>query len=274
MKKTLLYFLIFVAVQLGIGGIASVIMSLWFPKVSPTNPTAMIIITAVCSLLLIGMFLWFKWCPVSRNYIRTRPWATLAWTVLLAIGIVIPLTWLMEQIPQSWMPNLMENELKGMMSTSEGYFVVCMLAPLMEEVIFRGAIIRALSEWFAKRWGNAPVLNELSKAEWTAIILSAVIFGIAHFNPAQIPYALIVGILLGWLFVKTGSIVPGFLIHWINNSAAYVAVKLFPTLPTDARLADYFGSSSTVLRAVVCSLMIALPALYQLVKVRRSSIQS
>lgn len=274
MKKTLIYFLVFVAVQLGIGSIASMVMKLWFPAVSATNPTALLIITAVCSILLIAMFLWFKWCPVSRSYIRSRPWATLAWTIVLAVGIIIPLTWVMELIPQSWLPNLMEDEMKDMMSSSEGYFVICMLAPLMEEVVFRGAIIRALTEWFSKRWGSTPVLNELSKAEWTAILISAVIFGIAHFNPAQIPYALLAGVLLGWVFVKTGSIVPGFLIHWINNSAAYVFVKLFPTLPTDASLIDYFGSSANVLRAVICSLMIALPALYQLVRTRRTVLQS
>ena len=274
MKKTLIYFLVFVAVQLSIGSIASAVMKLWFPTVSATNPTALLIMTAVCSVLLIALFLWLKWCPVSRNYIRSRPWVTLAWTVVLAIGIIIPLTWVMELIPQSWLPNLMEDEMKDIMSTSEGYFVICMLAPLMEEIVFRGAIIRALTVWFSKRWGNTPALNEISKAEWTAIFISAVIFGIAHFNPAQIPYALIVGVLLGWIFVKTGSIVPGFLIHWINNSAAYVFVKLFPTLPTDASLIDYFGSSSAVLRAVVCSLMIALPALYQLVRMRRTTLQA
>lgn len=270
MKRALLYFFVFLAVELCVGGIASLVIRLWFPTVDATSSTTLLIITAVCSVILTALFLLLKWCPISRNYIRSRPWATLSWTVLFGIGVVIPFTWFMEQLPKSWLPDLMADELKDMMSSSEGYFVVCMLAPLMEEIIFRGAIIRALRDWYVKRWGNTPAFNEMSKAEWMAIILSAVLFGVAHMNPAQIPYAAIIGVLFGWLFVKTGSIVPGLLIHWINNSMAYVSVKMFPTLPTDAHLADYFGGSeSAVLRAVICSLMIAVPSFYQLFKTKR-----
>ena len=50
-----------------------------------------------------------------------------------------------------------------------------------------------------------------------------------------------------------------------GNSAAYVMLKLFPSVPLDADLSAYFGGSETaVVQAVVCSLMVALPALYQL----------
>ncbi|MBO7051234.1 MAG: CPBP family intramembrane metalloprotease, partial [Prevotella sp.] len=99
------------------------------------------------------------------------------------------------------------------------------------------------------------------------VIISALFFAGVHFNPAQMPHAFIVGCLLGWLFVRSNSIVPGFILHWINNSAAYVAVKMFPHMPMDAPLVSYFGSTAAVVQAVVCSLMIALPALYQLNRV-------
>ena len=280
MKKTLLYIIIFVAVQLTVTFGAAAVLKLWFPAVSPTSPTAMIIISAVTSVITLALFLGFKWCPVSRNYIRTRPWQAMIWTVLLAIGIILPLALLEEQIPESWRIYLVGDELMQMLQSTEGYFVVCMLGPLAEEVVFRGAIIRALQGYFAKKQAQSTrgnhnfqfsIFNFQFDGSFAAVIISALFFAGVHFNPAQMPHAFIVGCLLGWLFVRTNSIVPGFILHWINNSAAYVAVKMFPHMPMDAPLVSYFGSTAAVVQAVVCSLMIALPALYQLNRVMKKN---
>ena len=264
MKRTLLYIIIFIAVQLTVTFGAAAVIKLWFPAVSPTSATSMIIISAVTSVITIAIFLGLRWCPVSRNYIRTRPWTALAWTALLAVGIILPLSLLEEQIPESWRTDLVGEHLLDMLKTPEGYFVVCMLAPLAEEVVFRGAIIRALQAYFRNHNFQFSIFNYQFDGSFAAVVISALIFAGIHFNPAQMPHAFIVGCLLGWLFVRTGSIVPGFILHWINNSAAYVAVMLFPQMPMDAPLIQYFGSTAVVVRAVICSLMVALPALYQL----------
>ena len=267
MKKTLLYIIIFVAVQLTVTFGAAAVLKLWFPALSPTSPTVMILISAVTSVITLALFLGFKWCPVSRNYIRTRPWQAMIWTVLLAIGIILPLALLEEQIPESWRTDLIGDELMQMLQSTEGYFVVCMLGPLAEEVVFRGAIIRALQGYFGNHNFQFSIFNFQFDSSFAVVIISALIFAGVHFNPAQMPHAFIVGCLLGWLFVRTNSIVPGFILHWINNSAAYVAVKMFPQMPMDAPLVSFFGSTAAVVQAVVCSLMIALPALYQLNRV-------
>lgn len=262
MKKTILYLLIFVAAQLIIGFIANTISKLWFPEVE--SSTVLLISSAASSILVIILFIALKWCPVSRNYIRTKPWGTLIWSALLAIGLVIPVTWAQEFIPEAIRKDLIGETLVEMLKTSEGYFIICMLAPLAEEIIFRGAIIRALTKWWQER-GKSNV-----SSEWFAIIISAILFAAVHANPAQIPVALVFGILLGWLFVKTGSIVPGTIVHWINNSFAYVMLKMFPTLPVDAKMVDYFnGNQMAVAQAIFASLLIALPSLYQLIKTKR-----
>ena len=109
------------------------------------------------------------------------------------------------------------------------------------------------------------------KARWFAIGISALLFALAHMNPAQIPHALIVGVLLGWLYTKTRSIAPGLLIHWLNNSAAYVVANMFPTIPIDAKLEVYFnGDEMAVAQAVISSMLIALPALYQIIATRNN----
>ena len=264
MKKSILYLITFAAVQALVTLAAMVALRLWFPDVSAESPAALIAISIATDILLLAVFLGCKWYRANRDYIMSRPWAAMAWTALLGIGIIFPLTLLEEQIPESWRIDLVGDELLEMLKTTEGYFAVCMLAPLTEEVAFRGAMISAL-----QKWAQGRTLSPAAKT-WLPIVISALFFAGIHMNPAQMPHALIMGMLLGWLFTRTGSILPCFLIHWINNSAAFVAVKLFPNLPMNANLADYFnGNTTAVWQAVICSLMIALPSLYQLNRILR-----
>jgi Predicted metal-dependent membrane protease len=79
------------------------------------------------------------------------------------------------------------------------------IAPIGEEIIFRGMVTKLLLEEYRPT---------------KAILISALIFGVIHFNPAQIPGAFIIGILFGWLYYKTGSIIPGIILHFVNNAAA------------------------------------------------------
>lgn len=262
MKKTILYLFIFIAAQLLTGFAANTISRLWFPDIE--SSTLLLISSATCSIFVIILFTALKWCPVSRNYIRTRPWGTLIWSALFAIGAIIPITWAQEFIPETLRQDIIGDTLVEMLKSREGYFIICVLAPLAEEIIFRGAIIRVLAKWWKEK-GKSNV-----SSEWYAIIISSILFAAVHANPAQIPAALVFGIFLGWLFVKTGSIFPGTIVHWINNSFAYVTLNLFPTLPIDAKIADYFnGNQLAVAQAIIASLFISLPSLYQLIKTKR-----
>lgn len=264
MLKAILYLACFVVVQIVSAFGVNVITQFFFPEYADNTTTTLLITTTIASVVLILLFVLTRWCRVSRSYIRSRPWGMMTWCALLAIGMVMPLTWLEEQLPDSWQLNIISTEMAGILKSTEGYFVVCMLAPLMEEILFRGAMIPALLEWCEKR--TSPM-----KARWGAIGISALLFAAAHMNPAQIPHALIVGVLLGWLYTKTHSIAPGLLIHWINNSAAYVVANMFPTIPIDAKLEVYFnGNEMAVAQAVISSMLIALPALYQIIATRNN----
>jgi membrane protease YdiL (CAAX protease family) len=81
-------------------------------------------------------------------------------------------------------------------------------------------------------------------------------------NPAQLPHTFLVGLLLGWMYYRTDSIVPGVVFHWVNNTVAYVLYNIYPN--PDMTLADLFGSQQHVLMAVGFSLCILIPALFQL----------
>jgi len=95
-----------------------------------------------------------------------------------------------------------------------------------------------------------------------AIAFSAFFFALIHANPAQMPHAFLIGLLLGWLYYRTDSVVPGVVYHWVNNTVAYVVYNLYPD--PNIHLIDIFGSQRGVAAAVLFSLFILLPALYQL----------
>jgi hypothetical protein len=65
------------------------------------------------------------------------------------------------------------------------------------------------------------------------------------------------------MYWRTGSILPGIVYHWVNNSVAFVLYRIYPD--SDIKLSDIFqGGQQHVLMAVGFSLLILLPALYQL----------
>ena len=99
---------------------------------------------------------------------------------------------------------------------------------------------------------------------WGAIAVSAVIFGAVHGNESQFLHAVLTGVLLGWMYERTRSIVPGLVCHWVNNSLAFLATNLAPGID-DMKLVDLAGGSQ--LRVVLWlffSLCIFVPALYQM----------
>lgn len=108
------------------------------------------------------------------------------------------------------------------------------VAPVLEEVIFRGFLFNALrsacrSGWVAKLLGNSA-----GKADFVAIFLSASIFGSVHMLNAFIdarylwclPSMIVCGMLLAELFRRTGSLIPGIALHAVNNAAIVTLIAL------------------------------------------------
>jgi membrane protease YdiL (CAAX protease family) len=94
------------------------------------------------------------------------------------------------------------------------------------------------------------------------IFLSALLFALAHMNPAQFLHPLLIGILLGWLYERTGSIIPGIVYHWANNTVAYILSRAYQD--PDISVTQIFGDNLHMLMAVAFSLLIFIPAIYQL----------
>lgn len=246
MKKAIIYTLIFMAVQWVAMGVVQGLFLLLSGTVAAADATTELVVAlAVANVAVLAVFLWRRWTPLSPGWLLTRPWGVLVWTVVASLGMAIPFTWLQEHLPA--LPNLVEAEMRGILSNYWGYAVVGLLAPLAEEIVFRGGVLRAL-------------LGRMRP--WGAVAVSALLFSLVHGNPAQMPYAFVAGLLLGWMYWRTGSVVPGVVYHWVNNSLAYIVSRVYSY--SDVTLADVFGGERNALLAAGFSLMILLPALWQL----------
>lgn len=86
---------------------------------------------------------------------------------------------------------------------------VTVLAPLGEELLFRGYLMRVMGA----RYGSA-----------LAVLITSVLFALFHFNPASVIALFALGVVFGLLRVWTGSIVPSMLAHAIQNGVASAMV--------------------------------------------------
>jgi membrane protease YdiL (CAAX protease family) len=89
--------------------------------------------------------------------------------------------------------------------------LVVFLAPVVEETIFRGLFLRG----FEKYYSNSR-----------AVLASSLLFGLFHMNIWQFPGAFIWGLLAGWLFIRTRSLLFCILGHALLNGLGFIAIVL------------------------------------------------
>jgi membrane protease YdiL (CAAX protease family) len=110
-------------------------------------------------------------------------------------------------------------QLFGSLKSPVWFFIVgAILAPLVEEIFFRGFLFQG----FRARYG------------WVqGMLLSSFIFGLAHLDPAALIPTFILGCLLAYLYQRSNSVWPGIIMHMLVNSlglcSAYVMTQ-YPNL--------------------------------------------
>jgi len=116
--------------------------------------------------------------------------------------------------------------LGGMTPGSIALMVLCagVAAPFAEELFFRGYVQTRL----CARWGA-----------WPGVLVTAALFGLVHLDRFHSPSAFVIGIYLGWLTHRTGSIRPAIAAHATNNSLWVLATSagLGAALPRGAHAA-------------------------------------
>lgn len=112
--------------------------------------------------------------------------------------------------------------------------VVC--APVLEEILFRGLIFESCRE----RFGGGG-----------AVLISALLFGLVHGVPVQIINAFVVGIILGFIYLRTRSLASVMLLHAINNGIAYLTMGLEVDTMRELIKADWLYWTIYAVAAVV-----------------------
>lgn len=211
----------------------------------------LIISNLLFSIAAILLFVKLKWTPISRTYLQSKPWGVFFWAAMLSIGFILPAEFIYERIQLEMSDNMVEL-FSGIMKQPLGYLILGILAPITEEIVFRGALLRVLLETFGHQ------------KRWIAIVISALIFAVIHGNVAQGTHAFIGGIALGWLYMRTRSVLPGIVLHWVNNSIAYITFNLLSDM-SDGKLIDFFhGDERMMYGGLFFSLCIFIPAIFQL----------
>jgi membrane protease YdiL (CAAX protease family) len=85
------------------------------------------------------------------------------------------------------------------------------LAPVGEELLFRGILQSGVKKLVFVRWGSW-------RHRWIAIAVTAAIFGLVHTGtPHHIPSLIALGVILGYLYERSGSLVLPILVHMLFN---------------------------------------------------------
>ncbi len=130
------------------------------------------------------------------------------------MGVVIPLSHFTTQIIP--IPDFFKEVLKSMgeMRHWANVLAVVIAAPVLEELIFRGVMLDGL-------------LKKYSPA--TAIFVSSFFFALIHLNPWQFVTAMIIGILIGWVYYHTRSLSLAIVMHMANNLFVTLLEFIYPS---------------------------------------------
>ena len=129
------------------------------------------------------------------------------------------------------LPDLMQDTFRAMSRNVFGIISITIMAPLVEELLFRGAI-----QGYMFKKGIKPL---------HAILIASAIFGIVHMNPIQIPFAFAIGLIFGWLYYRTGSVIPGIVGHFINNSIACIQMAVSTKEELNTTTIEWLGAGPT-----------------------------
>ncbi|MCC5927440.1 MAG: CPBP family intramembrane metalloprotease [Bacteroidetes bacterium] len=146
--------------------------------------------------------------------------------VLVAQPLIMLLAWINLQYPfsesylnfeQSQM-DMIENYLRSDHVFLFTLFHVAVVPAICEEILFRGYVLRNF---------------EKSMIPIVAIVLSGLLFGLYHIRLSQLLPLAVLGMLLAWMTLKTGSIWPAIAAHFANNASAVSLATFFPEIAFD-----------------------------------------
>ena len=110
-------------------------------------------------------------------------------------------------LPKAWTESYNEASAGIDSGTLTGVLAVAVVAPVVEELIFRGLMLNRL---------------RMVMPGWVAVLLSSAVFGACHGNPVWFGYAFALGAFFGFLDLRANSVLPSILGHLAFNAISQI----------------------------------------------------
>ena len=171
-------------------GVGSVLFILWYGYKKTGNPLQEVFplkrYNPLIPILLILFFLGIQqWLTVINGFVEA----------------LLP--------PPSWFYELFDKVFESDFGFWGAFLKVVIIAPVVEESIFRGVIMHGLMRNYR---------------EGTAIFFSGLLFALFHLNPWQFPATFVLGILLGWIMIRTQNLGLCMVGHAMNNLLVLLSI--------------------------------------------------
>lgn len=202
----------------------------------------MMILVAQVGLFLIPSLLWcrllrapladslqLRW-PTRRGWLATLFLALGGWSVGALVWQQL-LRFPGARAYNDWLGEMLGKQ--GQLGLGAALFLVALVPAICEEVTFRGVVLGGL-----RRSGSRAV----------AVVGSAVVFGLFHINPYHVVSAAAVGLVLAYVALESGSIVPGMILHAVNNG-----LQVF--LDRMPAVAERVGAPVVLGAAILCTVL-------------------
>ena len=170
------------------------------------------VFVALGYILTIALFLGKRYVKLSTGRLeRSKLWLIVCMAALVSWGWMFTEVSILQLIDADKLFPDEADELEEfgkMMGGIYGLVVGGILVPIAEEIGFRGVLTGGLLRMRCK--------------PWVAIIVSALVFSFFHGTYLQLLGTTVFGIITGWLYWRSKSLIPGMIIHMVNNSTVSV----------------------------------------------------
>jgi len=206
---TLLLMLLAVALIIGLT-VPVVVADLLLKTKLIEHPAVMgcINLAAFGAVIALGAFL--AKAPLGELFPMKPVRPALALPLLLSLaGAVIVLSeadnWMRSVLPPpQWLTRFFADLVMAKHSFWGSLFALSVVAPVTEELFFRGLVMHGFLNRYSVR---------------NSVLVSAILFGLIHLNPWQLISGISLGLLLGWWFVRTRSLLPCLAGHALANGS-------------------------------------------------------
>ncbi|MBW2456047.1 MAG: CPBP family intramembrane metalloprotease [Deltaproteobacteria bacterium] len=150
-----------------------------------------------------------------RDFVAARKTHLAFYPLALGLGgaVAVPAAWLLGFIERHWPPEQQADEFVRLFQLASRpeqigiAFGVVVVGPLLEEIVFRGALYRPLRQ---------------TSAAWSTVLVTAALFAVVHIDPRRMVPIFFVGLALGYLRAVSGSLIPPALLHMGFNAIPFL----------------------------------------------------